>query len=125
MIAPHQNREVQLVLSGVKPLATIERSKDLTNYAIAISLINSGMLRGKVRPTDDDESGEVVFTQPSRSHLILVYEELLYDGVLKYGIKSYHRRMGKLFGYADEDIEEFIETNVSCECSKCGGSDVR
>lgn len=120
-VAPHQNREVQLVLSGLKPLATIEKSKDCCGYSLAVSLITVGMLFGRVRPTKDDKKGEVAFTKPKNSYLIGEYNYLLNFGVQEYGIKEYHRKMGKLFGYAEEDIEEFINAEVKCDCSKCIG----
>lgn len=120
-IAPHVNNEVRLVLSGAKPLATIEKVKDPYGYALAISMAGTGALTTYVRPSGDSMIGEVVLTLPSKKHLIEEYVTLLLWGVKRYGIKNYHRKMGKLFGYSEDDIEAFINSSIDCSCSKCNG----
>ncbi len=120
-IAPHENSEVRLVLSGTKPLATIEKVKDPYGYALAISLASTGALHCVVQPTSDSGSGEAIITLPDNKDEVETYLYILKDGVEMYGIKSYHRRMGKLFGYSDEAIEAFIEAEIDCDCSKCTG----
>ena len=121
-VAPHLNKEVQLVLGGTKPLATIERSKDLTGYCLAVQLIGAGLLIGNVNPTSDDCTGEVVFTLPVNRHNLREYAQLQDRGVAEMGLKWYHRQMGKLFGYSEADVEAFILAEITCECSKCIGS---
>ena len=121
-VAPHQFQEVRLVLAGRKPLATIERSKDESGYAQAISLGAAGMLHTYVRPTVDDCTGEVVFTKPSNAKLITRYVWLLKNGVSTYGVKENHRKLGRLFGYTEADIEAFINAEVHCDCTKCKGT---
>ena len=120
-VAPHEKCEVRLVLSGSKPLATIEASKDMTGYAMAVCLVNAGQLRGYCRPTDDCVSGEIVIVKPGNQYLINEYLYTLEHGVEMWGIKGYHRKMGKLFGYTDADIEAFIEAEIHCDCTKCNG----
>ena len=120
-VAPHVGNEVQLVLNGTKPLATIEALKDLTGYGMAVCLINAGLLHGKCRPTEDCVAGEVVFVKPGNKLLINEYEYALEHGVAQWGIKGYHRKMGELFGYSPEDIEAFIEAEINCDCAKCRG----
>lgn len=120
-IAPHANNEVRLVLSGAKPLATIEKAKDPYGYALAISMAGTGALAVYVRPSSDSMSGEVVLTLPSKKHLMDEYVTLLLWGVKRYGIKNYHRKMGRLFGYSEDDIEAFINSSIDCSCSKCNG----
>lgn len=120
-IAPHRGQEVRLVQAGLKPLATVERGKDKSQYAMAVSLIAAGSLAGHVRPTADDPGGEVVFTRPSNARVIADYLWLAKEGVQRYGIKEYHRKIGALFGYSLDDIEAFIEAEVQCNCIKCGG----
>lgn len=122
MIAPHESNEVRLVLSGSKPLATIERSKDLTGYCMAVQLMGAGMLHGEVTPTADCEAGEVVFTLPKNKGVLGSYRWLQRHGVKELGIKDYHRNMGALFGYSAADIEEFISAEIECECTKCRGT---
>jgi hypothetical protein len=114
-VAPHENNEVRLVLGGHKPLAVIERSKDPYGYALAISMAGTGALYiCKVK-------GEVVISLPFNKLAITQYEFLLKEGVRLYGIKEYHRKMGKLFGYTEDDIEAFIEAEIDCNCNKCKG----
>lgn len=120
-IAPHLNNEVRLVLGGLKPLATIEKGKDSIGYSLAIALSNAGMLYKECAPTLDSPTGEVIITLPGRKELVTEYKDLLTNGIDKYGLKDYHRRMGKLFGYSDKDIEDFINAEISCDCSKCRG----
>jgi len=120
-IAPHENNEVRLVLSGAKPLATIEKAKDPYGFALAIAMSGTGALYCVVRPTADLPSGEVIITLPSNKSHIYHYDWLLDYGVKQLGLKNFHRKMGRLFGYAETDIEAFIEADIDCGCSKCTG----
>ena len=120
-IAPHVNSEVRLVLSDLKPLATIEKVKDPIGYSIAVSLAGVGLLASRCQPTSDSPDGEIIITKISNRKLIHDYLYLLSNGIALYGIKEYHRRMGKFFGYSSEDIEEFIEAEIDCNCLKCKG----
>lgn len=115
-IAPHQNCEVRLVMAGSKPLGIVERLKDPYGYALAISMSNVGSLAMVNIPGHD---AEVIVTKPHNQHLIGQYFHLIRDGIDMYGIKEYHRKLGKLFGYTDEDIEEYINSDVHCQCNKC------
>ena len=121
-IAPHQNREVMLVLNGYKPLAVVEKSKDLAGYCLAIQLGGAGLLAYQVGPSEDCCDGEVVFTKPGNRHHIQAFDYLNRHGVEDLGLKEYHRKMGQLFGYGEDDIEAFINDNINCECTKCRGS---
>ena len=122
IIAPHQNNEVRLVLAGLKPLATIEKTKDPIGYALAIALSNTGALIKHCKPTKDSPCGECIIVKPGNSHLISEYFWLLENGIKEIGIKEYHRSLGRLFGYSSEDIETFIKSEIDCECSKCKGN---
>lgn len=116
-VAPHLNCEVRLVMAGVKPLAVIERSKDVYGYSLARALGNTGALN-IVR---DLSNNDFIVTKPENKHLAGYYLYLLNNGVKELGIKQYHREMGKLFGYTSEDIEAFIKAEVKCDCEKCKG----
>jgi hypothetical protein len=120
-IAPHENNEVRLVLSGDKPLAVIEKGKDPHGYALAVAVAGTGSIYSYVRPTTDSPTGEIIIVKAGNRYRIEEYLTLLEGGVELYGIKEYHRRMGKLFGYRDEDIEDFIDAEIECSCSKCVG----
>ena len=112
MVAPHEHQEIALVLGGVKPLATVEHDKDPEQYVQAILLGLAGMLRYEVAPTADCPNGEVVFSLPSNGGLIPEYRYLVLCGVEEHGLREYHRKMGRMFGYAPEDIEAFIAAEI-------------
>ena len=116
-IAPHVSNEVRLVLGGHKPLASIEKYKDRYGYALAISLAGTGALYMEVV-----SENEVVITKPANKHLVEEWKDLLCHGVQLYGLHGFHYRMGKLYGYTDEDIEVFIKSDVQCDCNKCKGN---
>lgn len=120
-VAPHESCEVRLVQAGTKPLATIEKRKQPLLYSIAVSLWKAGAIYGECIPSKDSPEGEVVITARNNKHLVLRYKWLLEHGVADLGIKEYHRHMGRLFGYRDEDIEAFIAAEIHCDCSKCRG----
>lgn len=121
-IAPHENNEVRLVLGGLKPLATIEKAKQPIGYALAIALSGTGALAASVVRSKDSPEGEVVIVLPKNKYRLEQYQWLLEHGVKAVGIKEYHRRMGRLFGYTEEDINAFIKSDIHCECSKCKGN---
>lgn len=123
-IAPHEGDEIGLVLGGVKPLASIEHGKNPELYATAILMGLAGLLRYRVGPTVDCADGEVVFCLPHNKHVLDEYDALRQHGVKDYGIKEYHRRMGRLYGYSEADIEAFIESDIDCDCDKCRGGSV-
>ena len=116
VVAPHESCEVRLVLGGHKPLAAIEKAKDAIGYALAIALAGTGALK-LVQLT-----GEVIVVKPNKYHLIEEYLWLLTCGVAEHGLKEYHRRIGRLFGYTEEDIEAFIKADIHCDCHKCKGN---
>ena len=120
-IAPHEANEVRLVLAGTKPLATIENRKQPILYSLAVSCAKAGMLSYHIHRSDDSPEGEVIITAKKNRHLLDAYLDLLGYGVRNYGIKEYHRRMGRLFGYTEADIEAFIAAEIHCDCTKCKG----
>ena len=115
-IAPHEFCEVRLVLGGHKPLAAIEKAKDAIGYALAISMSGTGAL------ALSQEFGEVIIVKPCNTKLIAQYYWLLAEGVKELGLKEYHRSMGRLFGYTEEDINTFIKSDIHCDCHKCKGN---
>jgi hypothetical protein len=120
-VAPHEACEVRLVLAGTKPLATIEKRKAPILYSLAVSCAKAGMLAWAIYESKDSPEGEIVITAQRNKHLISEYITLLETGVKGFGIKEYHRKMGRLFGYREEDIEAFIAAEIQCNCAKCTG----
>lgn len=117
MIAPHKGRETSLVLSGAKPFAVIEKRKDSAQYHYAGAIDQTGIT---IAYRDGLDGPEVIVTRNRAA--IAQYDALLLDGIMRLGLKNYHRAMGLLFGYAREDIENFISSAINCNCAKCGGT---
>ena len=115
-LAPHQGREISLVLNGSKRFAVIEKRKDAASYYAAGSIRRRDVT---VQYREGPEGPEVILTTSRKD--IAEYESLLRDGVSRLGIKAYHRAIGALFGYSKVDIEAFIESDIDCNCSKCNG----
>ncbi len=121
VIAPHEACEVRLVAAGTKPLATIEKAKQPILYSVAASLAATGMLCAVFTQSSDSPEGEVIITAPRNRHLIKEFIKLQATGVKEFGIKEYYRRMGRLYGYSEEDIQAFIDAEIHCNCTKCRG----
>lgn len=116
LIAPHEGKEVQMVLAGTKPFAVIERRKDPTGFHLAIA-------QGDLLDTRVVGNGEIAFCLPKNSNLHARYKLLMSSraSMMVPSLEEQQRMMGKLFGYSDEAIEEFIKTNT-CQCAKCTGA---
>ena len=116
-VAPHESNEVRLVLGGLKPLAAIEKAKDAIGYALAVALAGTGALSIQFM----QGAAECIVTTPANKFKLDQYQWLLKYGVENVGLKEYHRRMGRLFGYTEKDINAYIEADIHCECQKCTG----
>lgn len=116
-VAPHEGRELELLRAGTKAFAVIEKGKDAEQYRAAWAIRREGF---HVYYREGDEGPEVVVAKDHRD--VQQYLDLLAYGVQRLGIKQYHREMGRLFGYAEADIEAFISAEIHCDCSKCRGS---
>ena len=114
-VAPHENCEVRLVLAGSKPLAAIEMEKDHSSYALARCMASTGAL------ILHQLEGEVIIVKPNNRELLGEYIFLLENGIAEYGSIEYTRRMGRMFGYTEADVEAFIKEDISCDCDKCTG----
>lgn len=121
-IAPHRHRELAMVLSGAKPLATIERDKAPYLYGAAVAAMHAGLVAGIMLSQDDRDcdAGEILITRVQTRHLLNEYLNLLRNGD---GSEEYHYRIGRLFGYSDADIQAFLASEVrqTCQCGKCTG----
>jgi len=114
LIAPHKGDELKLVRIGQKPLAVIEKVKDHLQYINASEYCSVTNLPFKYR--NGDEGPEVVIAQDQQT--LDKYLELI-EGTSAIDTPEYHRAMGELFGYTEEQIQAFIDSELDCDCSKC------
>jgi hypothetical protein len=114
-IAPHQGREIALILTGAKSFAVIEKGKDPDQYHNAGAIDQPGIT---VAYRDSSEGPEVIISRTRAA--VAEYDQLIIAGVQKLGA-SYHRAMGQLFGYSDADINAYINSAIDCNCAKCNG----
>lgn len=118
-IAPHEGKEVDLVLNGTKPFAVLEVAKDpgqilyALNFGDKLDLRSTG-IRGEM-------SIELRGTGARVYHKYTTLVNSRKKMIKNFGLKDYQTRMGKIFGYSDEEIEEFINNPPDCSCGKCGG----
>ncbi len=114
-IAPDKGNEIDLVIAGDKPLAVIEKSKDPEQYARALRMQADQFSYAAVTPWIGPEGPEVVvYILHSTFHK---YRDAL---ALPEGNER-TRKLGRLFGYSEADIEVFINAKIDCYCSKCSG----
>jgi len=109
-IAPHEGREIELVLDGTKPLASIQMN------AVNVKVLNH---RGM---TMHIYNGNIYFALSIVP--INVYKFLTNEGS-KLIVKSqpeHNRLMGRLFGYTEDQIDVFIENKLECDCKDCRGN---
>ena len=109
-VAPHEGREIDLVIAGSKPLAVIEKRKDPEQYARSKRLPAQGLVRFyRIGP----EGAEVIISKSAQRANAYIDALNMPDGEDK------TRVMGVLFGYSEADIEAFITNPPACDCSKC------
>lgn len=119
-IAPHEGKEIELVLAGKKPFAVIEAAKDPKQFRLAFRHAD----RLEVRATAIDEISIELRGTGCRHHY--KYMQLMTDKkrILKGagGKQVFQRRMGEVFGYTSAEIEEFLEKQPCTDpnCNKCG-----
>lgn len=121
-IAPHKGNELELVISGVKPLAIIYKDKQPNMYEEAFykghklnAWKDQTHFAIEVRK---DVLAISVNSQHIRSYVGLVSNRKSYTRA------QYQRCMGKLLDYSNHDIEEFIISDIgkTCTCVECGGT---
>ena len=118
-IAPHENNEVDLVVACKKPFAIIEYKKDPSQFMYAFTKAKELDIR------NTDEPNEIAIERKGHgAHHYNLYLNLTRNRthILRaFGKAFYQRKMGKIFGYSDDEIEEFINNPPDCTCGKCGG----
>ena len=112
-ITPHEGNELAMILRGEKPLAIIYKNKQPAQYEKALKAYKSihvWKVRAGVIAT-------ALEAQTIRSYLGLVSNRKSYTRA------QYQRCMGKLLGYENHKVEEFIQSEIgkTCTCIECGG----
>lgn len=112
-IAPHEGNELDMVLAGTKKLAIIYRDKQPELYAQAAYLPNHVKVREE-RPLVKSVALDIQYIQEYR---------WLVKSRLHYTRQQFQRCMGKLLGYSNADVENYLLTDISktCTCVECGG----
>lgn len=103
-----------MVLAGIKPLAVVEKRKNREQY-LEILRHGPGTEKLAISMRIGPEGREAIIAQST--DLIQQYLD-----ALKMPIGDARTWcLGRLFGYSDEDIAEFITNPPECDCSKCKG----
>ena len=121
--APHEGQEALLVMEGSKHFATLEKGKDRDRYNFILA--NPELFTHVL--FDGEEGKEVWFwkkgSETGRAHYIEYRHLRKYSQqiITEVGLQEYQRKMGRIFGYSEEDIEAFVTGESVCSCSKCLG----
>jgi len=117
-IAPHEGQELNYVMMGKKPLACIDRTKQPEMYDRAMRLKYVVSVK---KQTED----MITVTDFRNSDLHTLFEILSSTraSVIVRTKKEKHRLLGRLFGYSEEDIEEFLAADMQCACGQCKWDD--
>lgn len=121
-IAPHEGRELWLVLAGIKPFAIIDETKQPNQIEWLFRLLYTNDVSVPLIVKWKNNT-ELAVTLLENSHLHDQYDQLIKPNAAQvYRSKADHQRaMGKLFGYTDDEIEAFIKAEIKCDCVNCKG----
>lgn len=113
-VAPHEGHEINMVMWGMKPLASIEFNKQPNQFSRAIKLSHILSVRHQ-------DLGSLTVTLPENSHLHETFKLLSSPKVpvIVRSKEEKHRLLGRLFGYTEEQINEFIKSDMQCACGQC------
>lgn len=113
-IAPHEGRELELVMIGIKPLASLEKDKQPEQYAQACKLHN-------VASVVHHDNNLLTVTRRENNNLHAVFQLLstTQSSLLVRSAEEKHRLLGRLFGYSEENIDSFIAKGLACACGQC------
>ena len=113
-VAPHEGNELTLVMQGVKPAAIIDKTKQKDMFDKALELMHVVA----IEPVSDTE---IAVTRHEHSFLIRIIEVLGSNKAnLIVGSKEEKQRMlGRILGYKQKDIDEFVKNPPDCNCRWC------
>lgn len=114
-VAPHAGNELTLVMQGVKPAAIIDKTKQPEMYDKAWEL------RHTLSILHIGQNERVVINNKTPLDLLHVIKLLgSSDANLIVGSKEEKQRMlGRILGYKQEDIDEFVKNPPDCNCRWC------
>lgn len=128
MIGPHQGKELELMLTGEKKLAVFHDSMPDDGASIPEEIIPDKAFAPHVQcnalkrfektiinKKNNDAIKFVCFTLPEeewRAEFFLWLEEQVFSQELDYNI-SQDEIIGKLLGYSEIDIKDFVERKAS------------
>ena len=112
---PHQNHELELMLSGTKPLALLHLElRDPEEQAQWEDAVRSGTIIHKIGPSATKGYDDDYFALPGEEWRIDKAVEIFTRvQQTKQMPDDAHRALGKLLGYSDEAIDYFINTPIS------------
>lgn len=114
VIGPHNERELELMLAGAKPLARFTREHGAATYEEVEAAFRPHVERGAVlrfffRSEDTERVYFCLPTEEWRVKLLELIETALEVGAANaFTIYDLHRIDGAMLGYAKEDVEFFV-----------------
>lgn len=117
-VAPHEGREEELIRAGLKQYARLEWSRQRERCH---ALMKSGDFDYRMDKDGvsfwkhGDQNGE------TRDEMYRQLISMTDEDVITLGVDNYRRTMGVLFDYSDEEIESFINSEITCDCKMCRG----
>ena len=115
-IAPNQGQELRNLLTGKAPLISFKEALEPKLLATVTYLHQQCVVTMR---TASDCCVTISMFGDAREFIL--YESLI-DYTKQYGVDEfYHTAMGRLHGYSDDDIREFLTNPPECDCSQCKG----
>ncbi|QDP58679.1 MAG: hypothetical protein Tp125SUR00d2C35697761_14 [Prokaryotic dsDNA virus sp.] len=114
-VAPDKGHELNHVMLGLKPIASLSKKKHPVQYERALTLRH---VQGVVIVRQTDEV--ITVSKAENIHLHGVYTIL--TKTPKKLVRSKEGKqvlMGRMFGYTDDQIADFIKADIKCDCAEC------
>ena len=114
---------IALVVRGKKPLAIVEQRKLPGEFSELETLLCCGELFG-LCITRFESPENSLFIIAKCTGLIDEYLREYKRGTINRSLAEYQIVMGRIFGYSEKDIQEFIASPIDCDCSQCVGLNI-
>lgn len=128
LIAPHEGRELHMVMQGEKNICTIQKSKDPVQLQIAKNTVQAAVSaaapygRGNANDLMMEQIDPDTFAFYLRKNSdVAAVHRLLLESPDKLVRTNKERSVlfGRIFGYSEEEIEAFLEADMQCACGHC------